>query len=563
MVSSKLPLPILKYLEMESSMVNRLVDDYPFYQLPLVARLLNKNATEQLAISELNFFGFDRQKLENYARIYSAKDITTSNLNKDHDELESEVSFHDIRIDVSESSHSGIVTKHAVTQEDLAENSLAKLDDLDIDGRDIVKLDIDKSPNTETNLDSIDIESEITSGDVIVADEQQENSKSEESNVQEDQTLLNEKTVETSETLELGNLNPSSNSEIQDPIDIEFSPADESIEEEWADRLSLSNEIEEKMEALDLSQPNFDFSAPINASLDLEIDYNNTTSDEELAEKLKLDTHAQLDTESNDIEGTSFNIQTKSEENQTSTEGDHNPGLEFELNKINLEFAKLESDDSIVFDDIAENIYILPAAYEMITNESQTDEVLPADTTAVSASNANELTENSSDAVLSIPDAEIKDFSAWLASFSPLTENSQNLTSHLDKQEADSNQEDELNKSIQANALQLMLQESMIQEDDEEHVINRDNELEGVLKDNFFKTQVEIKKVSRKTPSEMRVQDEAQLSLQPLDLVSETLAILYLQQGNTTKAIEIYEKLIALFPEKSGFFALQIENLRK
>jgi hypothetical protein len=548
MVSSKLPLPILKYLEMEPSMVNRLVDDYPFYQLPLVARLLNKNATEQLAISELNFFGFDRQKLENYANIYSAKDITTSNLNKDHDELESEVSFHDIRIDVSESSHSGIITKHAVNQEDLAENSLATLDEPSIEGRDIVKLDI---------------ESEITSGDVIVADEQQENSKSEESNVQEDQTLLNEKTVETSETLELGNLNPSSNSEIQDPIDIEFSPADESIEEEWADRLSLSNEIEEKMEALDLSQPNFDFSAPINASLDLEIDYNNTTSDEELAEKLKLDTHNQLDTVVNDIEGTSFNIQTKSEENQTSPEGDYNPGIEFELNKIDLEFAKLEADDSIVFDDIDENNYILPAAYEMTTNESQTDETHTADTTTVSASNANELTENSTDAVFSIPDTEIKDFSAWLAIFSPQTENSQNLTSHLGKQEADSAQEDELNKSIQANALQLMLQESMIQEDDEEHVINRDNELEGVLKDNFFKTQVEIKKVSRKTPSEMRVQDEAQLSLQPLDLVSETLAILYLQQGNTTKAIEIYEKLITLIPEKSGFFALQIENLRK
>lgn len=562
MVSSKLPLPILKYLEMEPSMVSRLVDDYPFYQLPLVAMLLNKNATEQLAISELNFFGFNRQKLDNYARIYSSKDITTSHLNKDPDELESEVSFHDIRIDVSESSHSSLLTKHTVTQEDLAENSLATLDEPGIEGRDLIKLDIDESPNTETNIDSLDIESEITTGADIVPDEQQENSKSEETNVHEDQAHVNEKTVETSETLELGNLTQSSSSEILDTIDIEFSPEDESIEEEWADRLSMSNVIEEKMEALDLSQPNFDFSAPISASLDLEIDYNNTASDEELAEKLKLDTHAQLDLESKDIEGTSFNIQPKSEENQPNQEADHNPSLEIELIKIDLEFAKLEADDSIVFDDIAENNYILPAAYEIITNQSQTDEALNADTTAVSASNTNELAENSTDAVFSIPDTEIKDFSAWLASFSPQIENSQNLTSHLGKQEADSAQEDELNKSIQANALQLMLQESMIQEDDE-LTINRDNELEGVLKDNFFKTQVEIKKVSRKTPSDMRVQDEAQLSLQPLDLVSETLAILYLQQGNTTKAIEIYEKLITLIPEKSGFFALQIENLRK
>lgn len=561
MVSSKLPLPILKYLEMEPSMVKRLVDDYPFYQLPLVAMLLNKNATEQLAISELNFFGFNHQKLENYARIYSSKNITMSNLNKDPDELESEVSFHDIRIDVSESSQSNLLTKHTVNQEDFADNSLATLDDLSMEGRDLIKLDIDESPNTETNIEPLDIESEITTGTDQIADEQQENSKLEETNVLEDQTPVNEKTVETSETLELGNLTESSGSEILDSIDIEFSPAEESIEEEWADRLSMSNEIEEKMEALDLSQPNFDYSAPINVSLDLEIDYNNTASDEELAEKLKLDTHAQLDLESKDIEGTSFNIQTKSEENQTNQEADLNPSLEIELIKIDLEFANLEADDSIVFDNKAENNYILPAAYEIISNESHTDEVLTADTSNVSSSNANELAENITDPAFSIPDTEFRDFSAWLASFSPQIENSQNPTSHLGKQEANSAQEVELNKSIQANALQLMLQESMIQED--EHTINRDNELEGVLKDNFFKTQVEIKKVSRKTPSDMRVQDEAQLSLQPLDLVSETLAILYLQQGNTTKAIEIYEKLITLIPEKSGFFALQIENLRK
>ena len=87
--------------------------------------------------------------------------------------------------------------------------------------------------------------------------------------------------------------------------------------------------------------------------------------------------------------------------------------------------------------------------------------------------------------------------------------------------------------------------------------------MEGFLKDNFFKTQVEIKKANRKTPSELRIQDEAQLSLQPLDLVSQTMAILHEKQGNVSKAIEIYEKLIVLFPEKSSFFALQIENLRK
>lgn len=49
--------------------------------------------------------------------------------------------------------------------------------------------------------------------------------------------------------------------------------------------------------------------------------------------------------------------------------------------------------------------------------------------------------------------------------------------------------------------------------------------------------------------------------IQDDELVSETLADLLAWQGNSSKAIEMYRKLILQFPEKSSFFATKIEKI--
>lgn len=70
------------------------------------------------------------------------------------------------------------------------------------------------------------------------------------------------------------------------------------------------------------------------------------------------------------------------------------------------------------------------------------------------------------------------------------------------------------------------------------------------------------KKAHSEEKSEAEILAKRSLKLKT-GIVSETLAELLVKQENYEQAIEMYEQLILKYPEKSAFFALQIENLKK
>jgi DNA-binding SARP family transcriptional activator len=78
--------------------------------------------------------------------------------------------------------------------------------------------------------------------------------------------------------------------------------------------------------------------------------------------------------------------------------------------------------------------------------------------------------------------------------------------------------------------------------------------------ENFIRQNPKINK-----PRDDQYQHEVEIAEQSLneqfDFVSETLAELYSKQGHIQKAIKIYKQLMLKYPEKSSYFAAQIENL--
>lgn len=79
------------------------------------------------------------------------------------------------------------------------------------------------------------------------------------------------------------------------------------------------------------------------------------------------------------------------------------------------------------------------------------------------------------------------------------------------------------------------------------------------LIDNFLKNEPKIKPTNDKDYPEGDLSEE---SVADHNLVSETLAEIYAGQGKDQEAITMYEKLILKYPEKSSYFAIQIEKIK-
>ena len=85
--------------------------------------------------------------------------------------------------------------------------------------------------------------------------------------------------------------------------------------------------------------------------------------------------------------------------------------------------------------------------------------------------------------------------------------------------------------------------------------ISKDDELINALADPFLTNQ--------KQQKNKRIHVHFSEELSAMDFISETMAILLVKQGNTDKAKEMYVKLIGKFPEKSTYFASQIEKINQ
>jgi hypothetical protein len=98
-------------------------------------------------------------------------------------------------------------------------------------------------------------------------------------------------------------------------------------------------------------------------------------------------------------------------------------------------------------------------------------------------------------------------------------------------------------------------------DNEQDKIIAPKNTKESEIIESFIKNDPQIKALP---PNQINTENKAKKSAEDgNDLVSETLAQIYIEQMLYHKAIDTYQKLSLKFPEKSGYFADLIQSLEK
>ncbi|MBU2650355.1 MAG: hypothetical protein KKA81_05430 [Bacteroidetes bacterium] len=127
-----------------------------------------------------------------------------------------------------------------------------------------------------------------------------------------------------------------------------------------------------------------------------------------------------------------------------------------------------------------------------------------------------------------------------------------------------SNREKELRDILARRLSEIANKEENKQVEEKQHdtieAISDKKKTQAELIDKFIREEPTITPVKGDVESDV---ESARKSTQENDdIISETLAKIQYDQGNFKKAIEIYEKLSLKIPEKSSYFAAQIEKIR-